>query len=87
MLETDVNRSTLNRAYSQLVSSIGEAGQDHMNLADSLNTQVVEALKTTEKRHDDAKKRQVQYFQKLLSERDKAYNDRLKVINYPVRSV
>ncbi|EKM51975.1 uncharacterized protein PHACADRAFT_212588 [Phanerochaete carnosa HHB-10118-sp] len=76
--DSAIQSSTLNRAYSQLVSSIGEAGQDHMNLADSLNTQVVEALKTTEKRHDDAKKRQMQYFQKLLSERDKAYNDRLK---------
>lgn len=50
-----------------------------MNLADSMNTQVVEALKATERRHDDAKKRQTQYFQKLLSERDRSYNDRLKV--------
>ena len=50
-----------------------------MNLADSLNTQVVEALKGTEKRHEDTKKRQIQYFQKLLSERDKSYSDRLKV--------
>lgn len=71
--------STLDRAYSQLVSSIGEASQDHANLADSLNTQVVEALKSVEKRHEDAKKRQMQHFQKLLSERDKAYSDRLKV--------
>lgn len=61
------------------MSSIGEAAQDHVNLADALNSQVVEALKLTEKRHDEAKKRQVQYFQKLLSERDKLYNERLKV--------
>ena len=55
-----------------------------MNLADSLNTQVVEALKGAEKRHEDSKKRQMQYFQKLLSDRDKAYNDRLKVCNSTV---
>ncbi|GJE88388.1 hypothetical protein PsYK624_044710 [Phanerochaete sordida] len=76
--DSAVQNSTLDRAYTQLIASVGEAGQDHMNLADSLNTQVVEVLKATEKRHDDAKKRQMQYFQKLLAERDRAYNDRLK---------
>ncbi|KIP02892.1 hypothetical protein PHLGIDRAFT_271826 [Phlebiopsis gigantea 11061_1 CR5-6] len=76
--ESTLRESTLDRAYTQLVSSIGEASQDHVNLADSLTTQVVEALRSTEKRHEDAKKREMQHFQKLLSERDKAYNDRLK---------
>lgn len=56
-----------------------DSAQDHVNLSDSLNTQVVEALKSTEKRHDEAKKRQMQHFQKLLAERDKTYADRLKV--------
>lgn len=73
-----IQSSTLDRAYTQLIAAVGEAGQDHQNLADLLTTQVVDALKAAEKRHDDAKKRQMQYFQKLLSERDKAYNDRLK---------
>lgn len=47
--------------------------------ADALSSQVIDALKTTEKRHEEANKRQMQYYQKLLSDRDKVYADRLKV--------
>lgn len=71
--------STLDKAYSQLVASFSESAQDHNALADGLSAQVADALKATEKRHDEAKKRQMQYFQKLLNERDKSYGDRLKV--------
>lgn len=40
---------------------------------------MVEALKSMEKRHDEAKKKQMQHFGKLLAERDRAYGDRIKV--------
>lgn len=62
-----------------MISSIVDSAQDHINLSDSLNTQVVEALKSMEKRHDEAKKKQMQHFGKLLAERDRAYGDRIKV--------
>ncbi len=62
-----------------MISSIVESAQDHISLSDSLNTQVVEALKLTEKRHEEAKKKQMLHFQKLLAEREKTYNERLKV--------
>ena len=71
--------STVERAYSQLIASLSDSAQDHIDFADTLNSQVVEALRTTEKRHDEVHKRQMQYFQKLLSDREKAYADRLKV--------
>jgi len=90
--------STLGRAYTQLISSFSESAQDHVNLADGLDAQVVNALKLVEKRHEEAKKKvhalsesthpppdtghlsqQVKAFQKLLSDRDRAYGDRTKV--------
>lgn len=91
-------RSTLGRAYTQLIDSFSESAQDHVNLADGLDAQVVNVLKLVEKRHDEAKKKvfalgttasstshvghssqQVKAFQKLLSDRDRAYGDRDKV--------
>ncbi|THG97298.1 hypothetical protein EW026_g4673 [Hermanssonia centrifuga] len=76
--ENVVKESTLDKAYSQLIASFEDSAQDHLLIADGLSSQVVDALKATEKRHEEAKKRQMQYFQKLLSDRDKAYADRLK---------
>jgi len=92
-----MRHSTLGRAYTQLISSFSESAQDHVNLADGLDAQVVNALKLVEKRHEEAKKKvhalsestlpppdtghpsqQVKAFQKLLSDRDRAYGDRTK---------
>lgn len=50
-------RSTLGRAYTELINSFSESAQDHVNLADGLDAQVVNALKLVEKRHDEAKKK------------------------------
>ena len=88
--------STLGHAYTQLIHSFSESAQDHVNLADGLDAQVVNVLKLVEKRHEEAKKKvhpfgmttlpasntgfqQVKAFQKLLSDRDRAYGDRTKV--------
>ena len=71
--------STVEQAYSQLIASLSDTAQDHLDFADALNSQVIDALRSTEKRHDDVNKRQMQYFQKLLSDREKAYADRMKV--------
>ncbi|OBZ68741.1 Protein BZZ1 [Grifola frondosa] len=75
-------RSGLNLHFGQCLLSTNilcfDAAQSHINLADALSSQVVDVLKTTERRHDEAKKREMLYFQKLLSERDRAYTDRVK---------
>ena len=49
--------STLGRAYTQLIHSFSESAQDHINLADGLDAQVVNVLKLVEKRHEEAKKK------------------------------
>lgn len=58
---------------------MSDSAQDHINLADALNGQVIEPLKVSERRHEEAKKKEIQYYQKLLSDRDRAYADRIKV--------
>ena len=49
--------STLGQAYTQLIHSFSESAQDHINLADGLDAQVVNVLKLMEKRHEEAKKK------------------------------
>ncbi|KAH7884954.1 hypothetical protein F5I97DRAFT_1937294 [Phlebopus sp. FC_14] len=73
-----VRQNTLDHAYSQIIMSMSDAAQDHIRLADTLTNQVVEPLRMLERHHDDTKKKQTQYYQKLLGERDRLYQDRVK---------
>jgi hypothetical protein len=52
-----VDTSTVDAAYSQVIGLIADSAQDHVKLADAIGAQVVEVLKSVEKRHDDAKKK------------------------------
>ncbi|OJT08068.1 Protein BZZ1 [Trametes pubescens] len=76
--ESTPTKSTLDKAYTQLISSITESSQDHVYLADALTSQVVEPLKMTERKYEDSKKREAQHYQKLLAERDRIYADRIR---------
>lgn len=49
--------STLDRAYSKIIGSIVEAAQDHINLADALSVQVVDPLKSLERKHEENMKK------------------------------
>ncbi|KAF9453103.1 hypothetical protein P691DRAFT_801964 [Macrolepiota fuliginosa MF-IS2] len=73
-----LQRNTLNNAYDTLVNSIIDTTQDHLGIADAISSQIVETLRIVEKRSDDAKKKEMQFFQKLLADRDRIYADRLK---------
>ncbi|KIK97074.1 hypothetical protein PAXRUDRAFT_256847 [Paxillus rubicundulus Ve08.2h10] len=76
--ETTIRQNTLVNAYAQIITSISNAAQDHINLADTIATRVTEPLKALEHQNDDLKRKQSQFYQKLLSERDLFYQDRLK---------
>ncbi|KIJ17907.1 hypothetical protein PAXINDRAFT_98083 [Paxillus involutus ATCC 200175] len=76
--ESTIRQNTLVNAYAQIIASISNAAQDHINLADTIATQVTEPLKALERRNEDLKRKQSQFYQKLLSERDHFYQDRLK---------
>ena len=71
--------STLDRAYSQLINALGDTAQDHADFADGIAAEVTDILKSTEKRYEETNRRQLQFYQKLYSDRDKIYADRLKV--------
>ncbi|KAF9499043.1 hypothetical protein BDN71DRAFT_1480868 [Pleurotus eryngii] len=76
--ENTLKRSTLDSAYGAIVNSLVNTAQDHINVADTLTTQVVDVLKAIEKKNEDLKKKELQFFQKLLSNRDRIYSDRVK---------
>ncbi|KAL5501729.1 BZZ1_3 [Sanghuangporus vaninii] len=82
--EDTIRLSTLDKAYGQLVNSLDSTAQDHSALSDNLITQVADATKTLEKKHEDMKTKQHEFYQKLLSERDKVYADRQKVRQSPM---
>lgn len=49
--------STLDQAYTQFIDSLADRSRDHIDLADAINTQVVEILKNVEKRNEDTRKK------------------------------
>ncbi|POV94593.1 hypothetical protein PSHT_16130 [Puccinia striiformis] len=70
--------STLDTAWSKILSEADEEASDHTNLAESLSNEVCEVLKTCEKKKEATRKRHVEFGVKLLAERDKIYHDRAK---------
>ncbi|KAJ3547629.1 hypothetical protein NMY22_g1574 [Coprinellus aureogranulatus] len=70
--------STLNVAYDEIINSMSSTADDHSSIADSLTSQVVEVLRVVERRSDAVKQKELNFFNKLLADRDRTYNDRLK---------
>ena len=54
---TSIIFSTLNVAYDQIITSIVDSAQNHIKLADELNSQVVDVLKGVERKNEEAKKK------------------------------
>ncbi|TEB30594.1 hypothetical protein FA13DRAFT_1755022 [Coprinellus micaceus] len=73
-----LNSSTLNVAYDEIISSMSSTADDHSSIADSLTSQVVEVLRVVERRSDAVKQKELNFFNKLLADRDRTYTDRLK---------
>ncbi|THV03882.1 hypothetical protein K435DRAFT_827005 [Dendrothele bispora CBS 962.96] len=76
--ESTLKQSTLNAVYDGIINSMVSSAQDHLNIAEVLTTQVVDALKVLEKKNEETQKKEMQFFQKLISDRDRTYGDRLK---------
>ncbi|KAG2096547.1 uncharacterized protein F5147DRAFT_716580 [Suillus discolor] len=75
--ESVIQQNTLNHAYSEILSSMSSSAQDHINLAEAWS-QITESLKAVERRNDDYKKKQMQFFSTILAGRDKIYAERIK---------
>ncbi|KAG6889811.1 hypothetical protein C0992_003926 [Termitomyces sp. T32_za158] len=72
-------QNTLLFAFTELLNSMTNTAQDRLNLADVLTSQVVEVLRGLERKSEETNKTEMQLFQKLLSDRDGVYAERLKV--------
>lgn len=73
--ENTIKQKTLNHAFVQLTSALSRTAQDHVALANRLASEIVEPLGALGRRGEDQKKKQTQFYQKLLSERDHYYQD------------
>lgn len=62
VLKKKILRSTLDNAYTQLISSLDNIAQDHSALSDQITSQVVDASKSLEKKYDDMKTKVHQLF-------------------------
>ncbi|KAL1744496.1 hypothetical protein HDZ31DRAFT_38471, partial [Schizophyllum fasciatum] len=76
--EGTMRQSTLNTAYNALIQSLTDAAQDHVNIADAVSTQVIEVLKGLGRKNEESMKKEMAFYQKLLSDRDRTYNDKIK---------
>lgn len=73
-----LKQSSLHTAYDEILNSMVSTAQDHVNIADALTSQVVEVLRSVGKKNEESRKKEMQFFQKLLSDRDRVYTERLK---------
>ncbi|QRW00037.1 SH3 domain protein [Ceratobasidium sp. AG-Ba] len=76
--DADVRGSTLDKAYTALLTSIENTASDHDSLASALSAEVADPLKTLERSKDESRKKQMAFFAKLVAERDRIYGERLK---------
>lgn len=49
--------STLDNAYSQIITSMTLSAQDHVSLSEAITSQVIDALKSVEKKSEEAKRK------------------------------
>ncbi|PBK74943.1 hypothetical protein ARMSODRAFT_951005 [Armillaria solidipes] len=76
--ERTLKQSTLNTAYDGIIQSMTNTAEDHVNVAEVLTSQVVDVLKALGRKNEETKKKEMQFFQKLVSDRDRTYAERLK---------
>jgi hypothetical protein len=49
--------STIDAAFDEIITSMSNSAQDHINLADTLTVQTIEILKILEKKNEEVKKK------------------------------
>ncbi|KAG8707190.1 hypothetical protein FRC08_000657 [Ceratobasidium sp. 394] len=76
--DADVRGSTLDKAFTALITSYENTASDHDSLASALSADVGDQLKLLERSKDESRKKQMTFFAKLVGERDRIYGERLK---------
>ncbi|KAI7852598.1 hypothetical protein BDC45DRAFT_607176 [Circinella umbellata] len=75
---TSTDSSTANAAWFSIVDQTHRISKCHYQLVDELNIDIIEVLKSTAARKEDARKKHVAFYQKLKAERDKTYAEKDK---------
>jgi len=57
-----LKQSTLHAVYDELMNSMFNTAQDHVNISDALTSQVVEVLRSVGKKSEDSRKMVPSYF-------------------------
>ncbi|KIM26021.1 hypothetical protein M408DRAFT_330805 [Serendipita vermifera MAFF 305830] len=70
--------STLDAAYTQLLTGWEESASLHSTYSQELANGIAEELRKLEKKKEETKRNQMQFYAKLLSERDRLFADRAK---------
>ncbi|KAI0322418.1 hypothetical protein OF83DRAFT_1161259 [Amylostereum chailletii] len=70
--------STIENAYSKIIGSLVNSAQEHIDVSDALNMQVVDVLRNLERKNEEHRKRLATFYQKMLSDRDRVYSERVK---------
>lgn len=73
-----LKQNSFNLAYDEIINSTLNSAQDHIDLAEKLTAEVVEVLRTMERRNDDIKKKELQFFNKLTADKERTNSERLK---------
>ncbi|EGO23646.1 hypothetical protein SERLADRAFT_370507 [Serpula lacrymans var. lacrymans S7.9] len=70
--EATLRQSTLDNAYNEIISSVSNASQDHINLADAITAHITESLKTVERQNEEGKKKPVYLISTAVANKMKA---------------
>ncbi|KAF8340473.1 uncharacterized protein EI90DRAFT_3035702 [Cantharellus anzutake] len=76
--DSSLESSTLYLALAFLTETLDRAAQEHASFSEVLNIQVADELKALEKRKEETRKKHSASYQKLITDRDQIYSDRLK---------
>ncbi|KAI9208006.1 uncharacterized protein BJ171DRAFT_472287 [Polychytrium aggregatum] len=64
-----------NRCWSDILKETESVARNHSDYSDSLNVRVVERIKTIRLRHEESRKKNLTFCQRLVAERDKIYDE------------
>ncbi|CAI2169478.1 9273_t:CDS:10 [Funneliformis geosporum] len=76
--EFDVDSSTFLKAWSVILDETENIAKERAKFSDILSTRVIEKVRTVSAKKEEIRKKHMEFAQKLINERDKAYTERKK---------
>ncbi|CAG8475963.1 12432_t:CDS:10 [Funneliformis caledonium] len=76
--EADVEASTFLKAWSVILDETENIAKERAKFSETLSTRVMEKVRTVSAKKEEIRKKHMEFAQKLINERDKAYTERKK---------